>query len=516
MGVLGGVLVTWSLITARVLRQPHGLRIVTAEVLLGVSVSFPVVSLLSQIGWRGGASAWPLIALAITAAILAELLAHLGRSWTLGRTCLVGLLTAATWVPVAVVELMKELVSIHWMPLAAAGLFAATVLALYSFTRVTVSRAGAVPWLRSNDHAVWLVAGLVGLVAVFVVLRLTVMPKFGEADALVWSMPKNFPGWIGGLVIGAVTAGAAVRSGHRPLFRVGASGFVVALVIASSSFTALWVVDGLLRMAAPQSAVSNWAATALYDMRLITPLQLFGAVTVSIGALLLPALRRSLARVLAVIALLSIVPPLGVQMWVNYFGQDAFDTMPEFGAAVIFFAVPDSGQVTVGIVAATSVLAVWGLIRPHRAASPSVLLRLAFSAVLAASTAIILALPREITLVLIAVGVLLSLFWTMPPVAASPYRHAANVLRVAASQLGSILLIALCAAGGVQQDLQSLAFQWLLPVVVVLVACDTRGNASGLVRDARARGTEWPNTSSTPLANTAPSTPTKAHEPGVA
>ena len=281
-GVLAGVLV----IGLR-LRAAH---LVARELGLVAAGGFPVLALAAD-------RQWILAALALGLLVPAEVVAH--RTDPSGRgTALVGLLAALTWSALLVAQFTTPDAGAGWTWIALFG-FAAAFAAFggyYGVARAAESRAR---WLRPlfrDEVPPLAVAGIVALVVVLTVLRLTVARElFPEPDPRLWSPLGAAPAsWVHAALVAGLVVVIAARSVRRPLRRSRERRITAALAVAGNADLAAGVVvivAGMLIAAATGELVAPGIPPLL-----VAALKFAGVVAIVVIALL-PAFRGTAAPV---------------------------------------------------------------------------------------------------------------------------------------------------------------------------------------------------------------------------
>ena len=331
----------------------------------------------------------------------------------------------------------------------------------YSVYRLSRSRAELVPAMRREDRQPIAVLAVVSVAILFVLLRFTVIPTFGELDHQLWRGPKDPAAWVTALIIAILIAIIAVRSDTHPLTRTGERPLLFALAVASMSIFVMWFLDGLLGM---YSLGNNDSVEAIrrnfYDLAVISGTTFVATAFALISALVLPSLRGTITSRLALIGVVSILPLTAVN-FARALGHP------------IWMPIPDAAQLTAAISALALVLAVWNIVCPRKRVSSSVILRLSLGALLVVTVAIVLDFPEYIGHLLVVSGVLLSLLWLMPLTASDKRRHGLNLLTVSAVQLLAVVLYISVAPMGGSYALTA-ATTSFLAIVVSILAIDTK------------------------------------------
>jgi len=196
------------------------------------------------------------------------------------------------------------------------------------------------------------------------------------------------------------------------------------------------------------------------------PLAKFIGVIVLTLVVLLPPFRRTAARwigittgiFLAATTLSATLATAGVRL------PPALDRFP---------ATPV--QVLLVLLVVAVLLAIWNVVRPARRINPGLVARLAVVPLIAVHAGWLLpAAWSGLGRIVVVIGVLLALFWLMPPVAADRTRHGLTVLGASLAQLVALLVFVLAIPSLFADGaLTVLGLLWLSVPIIAALTIDT-------------------------------------------
>jgi hypothetical protein len=424
-GILAGTLLVVLLLRERL--DPAPARRIAREVALAAAGGFPVLALAADREWVFAAAALVVLG-------LAEIAAHRPSVASTAGTMLVGLLAAAIWGVLAVAQLTTSSAAGGWAWIALFG-FAAAFAAFgsyYGVARAAESRAG---WLRPlfrDDLRPLVVAGILAVVVVLVVVRLTVARDlFPPPDPVLWSPLQKAPiSWLHAAGVAALLVAVAVRSVRRPLRRSRERRVTAALAVAGNADLAAGVVVILIGMLA--AAVVGGFYVPEVPPVVVAALKFTGVVAVTVVALL-PPFRQTAARALAVVSGAYLVP-LTLNGLLGALGVELPPGIAGYPATPV--------QVMLVLLGAAIVAAVIPTVR--EAFGTGLVVRLAVVPVVAVHAGWLLpAAWSEAGRIVFVVAVLLAVLFFLPPLAADPGRHALDVLGASGGQVLALVVFAL-------------------------------------------------------------------------
>ncbi len=418
------------------------------------TAAYPFIALLAG-GYYGQST------LVLTAALVALVLLLVRQHQKAGSRALdtpVAALAAVPWLVAAVVQGAASDGDSQWVAL---GLFAvsasvASFLAFYGVARAAEKRnARARPLLRrpmSHRTAALILAAIVAVV----ILRLTVARGlFGDLDHDLWSL-RGVASWPHAVIVAAVMVGAVLRSEQHPLVDRGQKPVTALLVVAG---TLDFILFALVALAAMAAAIFRVALPdAVFGFEAITPYLAIALVVGLTVFLIMPSFRGTVGRVMALVSLLYLLPPLSAVA-----AGEAWDELPAFWSSPVQVVVVLTG-------AALGVLA-WST-RNTSAIRPGLAAKLATVPLIAVHAAVLLpaawseALGRQ----LLVLGVIAGLLLFMPKVAADPVRHARTVVGASIAGLFALTVFALSIPSLFESDtVSTLGVLWLaVPVGAAL------------------------------------------------
>ncbi|MEO8261261.1 MAG: hypothetical protein ABI566_01715 [Pseudolysinimonas sp.] len=460
--VLVGASVVWVLLRARVEHEPRAHDRVLREAVIITVALVPVLSLMADAAWiRAGVAAVP----ALVFVILAHLpLAGGGLATVSG----LGLLAAVPWFSLAAYQSTSAGSSPSswlWIGLFGAAAAFAAFGSYYGVARAAESRSTRLTFLYRADLHPALVFGIVAACVVVVLLRLTVARDlFPQPDPTLWApFDRSLVSWTIALLVAALLVAVAVPAVSQPLTQFGERrvvGLLAALgnleLIGSVLVIALGIVVAILT--ATVFLPTGWLV--------LVPLAKFIGVLVLLAVVLLPPFRGTAARwigitsgvFLAATTLNSTLDAAGVRV------PSVLEGFPATPVQVLLF-----------LLLAAVLLSVWNAIQPARRINPGLVSRLAVVPLIAVHAGWLLpAVWSELGRVVIVVGVLLALFWLMPPVAADRTRHGLNVLGASLAQLVALLVFVLAIPSLFADGaLTVLGLLWLSVPIIAALTIDT-------------------------------------------
>lgn len=445
-GVAAGAVVAAALLRTRAAVAPArsvGLVLATAV--------FPVVALTAERHLLAAAGALALVAGAVVVA-------------RRGGAASTALLVTGTWLVLAVTQVAADADG-GWTWIALVGLAAAFAAfgAYYGVARAAESRTAVFRPLFRDAMPLAAVFGVVGLVVVLTVLRLTVARElFPAPDPELWSPFAEAPlSWLHAAVVAALVVVVAVRSVRRPLRRSRARGTTAALAVAGNAdlvLAALVLVVGLL------------AATVAVDVPLpavppvaVALLKFLGVAGVTAVALL-PPFHGTTARALAVVTGAFLLPltlhGLLAQLGLLPVALSGFPASPV--------------QIALVLLAASVVAALTPPVR--RALGAAVVVRLAVVPFVAVHAGWLLpAAWSDLGRIVLVVGVLLALFVLLPRPDPDARVHAASVLAASAAQLFALVVFVLALPSFVDDaSFVVLGLFWLSVAVIAALVVRTQ------------------------------------------
>lgn len=278
----------------------------------------------------------------------------------------------------------------------------------------------------------WVVLAVAGVVIAIVAARLTVGRElFGTADAGLWTLwkPDGIPhAIVTALVLYAVVM-ASVKRAYRPAGRQLVSWILILSVSAGAILMALATIVTSFR------AVAVRADEVQFDVQ---PVALLGLEITVIGVLSTAVFffgrgrPRSIGFAIALVAIVYTLFVAFVRMAALTIERSAYDFPYWSGPVPVVIAV-------IAIVVVRVIIA--AIRREPNDRNPAYLSLLITPVVLLhAGTLIPLFLESQFAAPLVVLGVLLSLFWFMPPTAADRTRHTAIVLTASATQVALLII----------------------------------------------------------------------------
>lgn len=466
LAVLTGSAVVWTLLRGRVDDEhTRADRFLHELVLLSIAL-FPVLALMAD-------AAWGWVAIAALPTLVFLVLVHLPLArGGLGTVAALGLLASLPWFSLAAYQSTdagSQSGSWIWVALFGAAAAFAAFGSYYGVARAAESRSRRLTFLYRADLHPLLVLAIVVACAVVVALRLTVARElFPVPDPQLWTPFDRSPvSWAIALAVGALLVIVAVRASATPLTRFGERRVVATLAGVGNLEllgAMLAIVLGIL--------VAIFTATVFLptEWMLWVPLAKLAGVVVLAIVVLLPAFRGTAARwigltsaiFLAATTLNTALITGGVPL-PSYL--DAFPATPV--------------QVLLVLLAAALVLGIRNLVTRRPRVNAGLVTRLAVVPLIAVHAGWLLpAAWSELGRVVLVVGVLLALFWLMPPVAADRTRHGLNVLGASLAQL-VVLAVFVLAIPSLFADgaLTVLGLLWLSVPIIAALLIDARDEA---------------------------------------
>lgn len=461
--VLAGAAVVWVLLRDRTRRARTGLDTIVRELVLLPVALFPVLALMADSAWiRAAIGAVP----ALTFLILAHLTVRRAGTAVIAG---LGVLAALPWLWLAVYQLTAAgSRSDSWLWVALFGVAAAFAAfgSYYGVARAAESRTARLTFLSREDLHPLLVLGLVAAAIVLTGLRLTVARDlFPVPDPQLWQpQDRSAVSWVIAGIVSGLLVIVAVRAARAPLRRFGERRVVAALAGLGNLelvISVLVIGGGML------FAIVSGLRILPTDWEARVPSAKLVGVAVLFLIVLHPVFKGTAARWLGLLTTIFLIPTT-LNSALVVAGVQLPKTFAGFPATPV--------QVLLILLAAALVLALWNLVRPSRAVSASVVARLAAVPFLAVHAGWLLPTAwSDLGRAVVVVGVLLALFWLMPPAAADPQRHAYTVVGASAAQLLA-LAVFLLAIPSLFADgaLTVLGLLWLSIPVMAALLIDTR------------------------------------------
>lgn len=465
--VMAGAAVVWVLLRERVHHETRRAEPLVRELIVIPVAVVPALVLLADGAWIRGA-----LAAALGLAFL--VLVHLPLARTGVRAAaLLGLLAALPWLSLAAYQsttVGSSPASWLWIALFGAAAAFAAFGSYYGVARAAESRSSRLTFLYRSDLHPGLVVGIVAICVVIVILRLTIAQNlFPSPDPQLWSpFTRSILSWTIALLVAALIVGVAVPAASRPLTRFGERRVVAALaalgnleLIGSIVVIVLGIVVAILT--ATVFLPTGWLV--------FVPLAKFVGVVVLIVVALTPPFRGTAARW------------IGVTTGIFLAATTLDSTLVAGGVRLppVLQAFPASPvQVLLFLVLAAVGLSVWNVVGPDRKVDPGLVTRLAVVPLIAVHAGWLLpAAWSEFGRLVLVVGVLLALFWLMPPVAADRTRHGLNVLGASLAQLVALLVFVLAIPSLFSDGaLTVLGLLWLSVPIMAALLIDTRRQVS--------------------------------------
>lgn len=461
--VLAGISVVWILLRDRILDPPQARDAVLREALLVAVALFPSFALVAD-----GALMPALIALvpAVLLLVLAHLprvrAAHAGPAW-------LGLVGTVTWLTLMFhqdTERGARSDSWLWVALFGAAAAFAAFGSYYGVARAAESRSSKLRFLYRADLHPLLVLGIVIMAAAIGAVRLTIARNlFPPPDPDLWSpFAKNPISWIIAAIVAGLIVVISVRASRHPLTRFGERRVVAALAVLGNLHLVISVA--VIAVGMVIAAATGLISLPESWLQYVPMLKFIGVVLLGL-VVLLPAFRGTAARWIGLITALFLIPQ-------TLAGALAKVGVTELGPLDGFPATPV--QVLLIVLAAAFGLAIWNLVRPSREVNPSLVTRLAVVPLIAVHAGWLLpAAWSGLGRVVIVVGVLIALFWLMPPVAADRARHTFNVVGASAAQLLTLVVFVLAIPSLFQDGaLIVLGLLWLAIPIIAALTIDTK------------------------------------------
>ena len=466
--VLAGAAVVWVLVRDRVDRESNRADPLIRELIVIPVALVPPLSLLADAAWIHGAVA----ALLVLGLLV---LAHLPRARaSLLSTAGLGLLAALPWLVLAAYQWTPQgssSASWPWIGLFGSAAAFAAFGSYYGVARAAESRSARLRFLYRADLHPALVFGIVAACIVLVALRLTVLREvFPSPDPELWSpFDRSMLSWTIAALVAAVIVRAAVPASARPLAQFGERRVVAVLaglgnleLIGSMLVIAVGTVVAIVTAAG--TSPTRFLPT---DFLVWVPLAKFVGVLILLVVVLTPPFRGTAARWIGIATSIFLAAITLHSALVT--GQVALPPM-----VVEFPATPV--QVLLLLLAAATGLSIWNIVSPTRRVSPSLVSRLAVVPLIAVHAGWLLpAAWSELGRLVVIVGVLLALFWLMPPVAADRTRHGVHVLGASLAQL-AILVVFVLAIPSLFADgaITVLGLLWLSVPIMAALTIDTK------------------------------------------
>lgn len=440
--VVAGASVVWAL-----LRDPW----VREAVILSVAL-IPVLTLMAD-------AAWAFAAIAAIPAVALLVLAHLGPVRRgLAGIALLGLIAALPWLVLVAYQGTSpgsSPTSWLWIALFGAAAASAAFGSYYGVARAAESRIARLSFLFRADLHPALVLAIVAAAAVIVATRLTVARDlFPQPDPQLWTPFVASPvSWTLALVVASVIVWVALSASVKPLARFGERRVIAALaalgnleLIGSMLVIALGIVVAIVT--ATVFLPTAWLA-------LVTIAKFVGVVALVLVALL-PSFRGTAARWIAI-------------------ATGIFLAGTTLSAILRIDIAPSPVQVLLFMLASAVALSIWNLVQPNRRVAPGLVARLAVVPLVAVHAGWLLpAAWSELGRIVLVLGVLLALFWLMPPVAADRTRHGLTVLGASLAQLVALLVFVLAIPSLFADGaLTVLGLLWLSIPVIAALTIDT-------------------------------------------
>jgi hypothetical protein len=449
---LVGASVVWVLLRERVSHEPRAADAWMREAVILTVPLIPVLTLMAD-------AAWAFAAIAAIPALTFAVLAHLRAVRRgLAGIALLGLLAAVPWLVLVgfqVTPAGSSPSSWLWIALFGSAAAFAAFGSYYGVARAAESRSARLTFLYRADLHPALVLGIVLPAVAVVALRLTVARDlFPEPDPQLWTpFGRSAVSWTIALVVAAIIVAAAVPASRNPLARFGERR-VIAILAALGNLELI----GSLLVIALGIVVAIVTATVFLPTvwMVLVPIAKFVGVVVLVIVVLLPPFRGTAAR------------------WIGLAtGVFLAGTTLNSALRVDFAATPV--QVLLVLLAAAVALSIWNLVQPTRRVTPGLVARFAVVPLIAVHAGWLLpAAWSELGRIVVVLGVLLALFWLMPPVAADRTRHGLTVLGASLAQLVALLVFVLAIPSLFADGaLTVLGLLWLSIPVIAALTIDT-------------------------------------------
>lgn len=457
--VLTGAAVVWVLLRENVDGARH--RWLREAVIWPVAL-FPVLALLAD-------AAWIRAAVAAVPALIFVIVAHLPRGrGRLGMLSGLGLLASVPWFSLAAYQSTPAgSASSSWLWIALFGAAAAFAAfgSYYGVARAAESRSRRLTFLYRADLHPLVVLAIVFAAAGVVVLRLTVLRQlFPDPDPALWApFGRSLLSWTIALLVATLIVAIAVPASRQPLTQFGEKRVVAVLAGIGN----LELIGSLLVILLGMLVAIVTATVFLpTEWLVVVPWLKFAGVVLLIIAVLTPPFRGTAARW------------IGITTGVFLAATTLSNSLQTIGVALPpvvadFSASPV--QVLLLLVLAAIGLSVWNLVVPARRVNPGLVSRLALVPLIAVHAGWLLpAAWSELGRIVVVAGVLLALFWLMPPVAADRTRHGMHVLGASLAQLvGLIVFVLAIPSLFADGALTVLGLLWLSIPVTAALTIDT-------------------------------------------
>jgi hypothetical protein len=451
--VVVGAAVVWAIRAAA--------RWVREAIVVTVAV-IPALTLMADAAW-----AWS--AIAAVPAVLFLVLVHvpLARGG-LGVISGLGLLAAVPWLTLAAHQPTaagSSPSSWLWIALFGAAAAFAAFGSYYGVARAAESRSSRLTFLYRAAVPPAVVLLIVLACIGIVVLRLTVARElFPAPDPNLWAPFGRSPlSWAIALIVAAVIVGIAVSASANPFARFGERRVVAALAALGNLElirSMLVIVLGIV--------VAIFTATVILPIEwlAVVPLAKLVGVLVFLIVVLLPPFRRTAARWVGVSSGIFLAA-LTLNATLTTAGVPLPSALQEFAATPV--------QVLLFMLLAALGLSIWNLIRPNRGVNAGLVARFAVVPLIAVHAGWLLpAAWSELGRIVLVIGLLLALFWLMPPVAADRTQHGLNVLSASLAQLVALLVFVLAIPSLFADGaLTVLGLLWLSIPVIAALTIDT-------------------------------------------
>lgn len=457
-----GASVVWVLLRDRVPHERRAADRWVREAILITVALLPVLTLMADAAWiRAAVAAVP----ALTFLVLAHLPPARGG---LAAISGLGLLAAVPWLSLAAHQSTpagSSPSSWLWIALFGAAAAFAAFGSYYGVARAAESRSSRLTFLyRADLHPLLGLALVLACVGV-VVLRLTVARElFPSPDPELWApFDRSLLSWTIALLVATLIVGIAVPASANPLTRFGERRVVAILaalgnleLIGSMLVIALGIVVAILT--ATVFLPTDWLA--------LVPLAKFVGVVILLIVVLLPPFRGTAARWIGITT--------GIFLAATTLSTALVSAQVPLPPVVQGFPATPVQVLLLMLVAALA-LSVWNLVQPHRRVNAGLVARLAVVPLIAVHAGWLLpAAWSELGRVVAVIGVLLALFWLMPPVAADRTRHGLNVLGASLAQLVALLVFVLAIPSLFADGaLTVLGLLWLSIPVIAALTIDT-------------------------------------------
>jgi hypothetical protein len=464
--VLAGASVVWVFLRFRVEREPRRSDPLIFGLIIIPVALVPVLALLADHAWiRGAVAAVPALAFLV--------LAHtpLARR-SLATVAGLGLVASLPWFSLAAYQSTSEGSSSDswlWIGLFGAAAAFAAFGSYYGVARAAETRSARLKFLYRADLHPALVVGIVAACVVIVVLRLTLLREvFPSPDSELWSpFGRSVLSWAIALVVAALIAAIAVKASARPLTQFGERR-VVAVLAGLGNLELL----GSVVVITIGIVVAIFTAQVFLptDFLVWVPLAKFVGVLILLIVVLLPPFRGTAARWIGITTSIFLAATT-----LNYTLVTAHVSLP--ASLIDFPATPV--QVLLFLLVAAIALSIWNVVNPRRRVSPALVSRLAVVPLIAVHAGWLLpAAWSELGRIVLIAGVLLALFWLMPPVAADRTRHGFHVVSASVAQL-VVLVVFVLAIPSLFADgaLTVLGLLWLSVPIMAALTIDTRALA---------------------------------------